>query len=123
MKFWSKKHKQFIFGCAYFADGKVFSVSQMTLVDNITNDVVVSAKSGKKSVSGQEIYENDIIKFGNSMDELFVITKFDGAFYAVSNSGKTIEQKTKVAPYLWEDRTFQGVEIVGNIFEDSYLLS
>ena len=124
MKFWSKKHKQFIFGCAYFSNGKVFSVSQMTLVDNITEDIVVSEKAfAKKDKKGNQIYENQIVKFENAGEELFVIKKHDGGFYAFSNDGKNDAQKSKISAYFWNDKSFGGIEIFGDIFENNDLLS
>ncbi len=123
MKFWSKKHKQYIYGCAVLNE-MVFSVDQMTLIDNITEDVITSEKVfEKKDKKGNQIYENHIVKFGNAGKELFIIKKHDGGFYAFSNEGKNEEQKSKISAYFWEDKTFGGIEIIGDVFENSELLS
>jgi len=120
LKIWNTKYKQWLQGAALI-DGQVWSTSNNMLVDNMTDEVIVCQSTGKIDKTDIEIWEGDVVKFGKGGEEKFIITKHDGAFYAISEEGKTMDSKVKVAPYFWEDNSTGGVLIIGNIYESKAL--
>lgn len=81
--------------------------------DDGSIDRVVMMSSGLKDMSGNELYEKDIVR--NSYGETFIVEWLDGGFVLIESYNGGYD-------YCYiEDST--EYEVIGNVFEDKNLLS
>ncbi|WP_336163889.1 YopX family protein [Fusobacterium polymorphum] len=116
MKAWLKKEKKMVaiigidFNYEYIRyteDGNLFNENYKTVA---FKDIELLQFSGAKDKAGQELYEADVIKFNDGIDDIYGLISYDDedATYRVS-----YENITEHLSDLEED-----FEIVGNIFEN-----
>ena len=119
MKAWLKKEKKMVaiigidFNYEYIRyteDGNLFNENYKTVT---FKDIELLQFSGAKDKAGQELYEADVIKFNDGIDDIYGLISYDDedATYRVS-----YENITEHLSDLEGD-----FEIVGNIFENPYL--
>ena len=119
MKAWLKKEKKMVaiigidFNYEYIRyteDGNLFNENYKTVA---FKDIELLQFSGAKDKAGQELYEADVIKFNDGIDDIYGLISYDDedATYRVS-----YENITEHLSDLEED-----FEIVGNIFENPNL--
>ncbi|ALQ36184.1 hypothetical protein RO03_05920 [Fusobacterium nucleatum subsp. nucleatum] len=116
MKAWLKKEKKMVaiigidFNYEYIRyteDGNLFNENYKTVA---FKDIELLQFSGAKDKAGQELYEADVIKFNDGIDDIYGLISYDDedATYRVS-----YENITEHLSDLEGD-----FEIVGNIFEN-----
>ena len=116
MKAWVKKEKKMVaiigidFNYEYIRyteDGNLFNENYKTVA---FKDIELLQFSGAKDKAGQELYEADVIKFNDGIDDIYGLISYDDedATYRVS-----YENITEHLSDLEGD-----FEIVGNIFEN-----
>lgn len=116
MKAWLKKEKKMVaiigidFNYEYIRyteDGNLFNENYKTVT---FKDIELLQFSGAKDKAGQELYEADVIKFNDGIDDIYGLISYDDedATYRVS-----YENITEHLSDLEGD-----FEIVGNIFEN-----
>jgi len=116
MKAWLKREKKMVaiigidFNYEYIRyteDGNLFNENYKTVA---FKDIELLQFSGAKDKAGQELYEADVIKFNDGIDDIYGLISYDDedATYRVS-----YENITEHLSDLEED-----FEIVGNIFEN-----
>ena len=116
IKAWLKKEKKMVaiigidFNYEYIRyteDGNLFNENYKTVA---FKDIELLQFSGAKDKAGQELYEADVIKFNDGIDDIYGLISYDDedATYRVS-----YENITEHLSDLEED-----FEIVGNIFEN-----
>ena len=116
MKAWLKKEKKMVaiigidFNYEYIRyteDGNLFNENYKTVT---FKDIELLQFSGAKDKAGQELYEADVIKFNDGVDDIYGLISYDDedATYRVS-----YENITEHLSDLEGD-----FEIVGNIFEN-----
>ena len=116
MKAWLKKEKKMVaiigidFNYEYIRyteDGNLFNENYKTAE---FKDIELLQFSGAKDKTGQELYEVDVIKFNDGIDDIYGLISYDDedAVYCVSYEN-VIEHLSNMAGDF---------EIVGNIFEN-----
>ena len=119
MKAWLKKEKKMVaiigidFNYEYIRyteDGNLFNENYKTVA---FKDIELLQFSGAKDKAGQELYEADVIKFNDGIDDIYGLISYDDedGSYRVS-----YENITEHLSNLEGD-----FEIVGNIFENPQL--
>ena len=119
MKAWLKKEKKMVaiigidFNYEYIRyteDGNLFNENYKTAA---FKDIELLQFSGAKDKAGQELYEADVIKFNDGIDDIYGLISYDDedGSYRVS-----YENITEHLSNLEGD-----FEIVGNIFENPQL--
>ena len=119
MKAWLKKEKKMVaiigidFNYEYIRyteDGNLFNENYKTAE---FKDIELLQFSGAKDKAGQELYEADVIKFNDGIDDIYGLISYDDedGTYRVS-----YENITEHLSDLEGD-----FEIIGNIFENPYL--
>lgn len=93
------------------------------------NNVILMQYTGLKDANGIEIFEGDIIKFTNCIDEVYeeigtVVFDLDECGYKAQYSkGSTVHCIYLISPKVFSDRFHEVIyEIIGNIYENPELL-
>ena len=116
MKAWLKKEKKMVaiigidFNYEYIRyteDGNLFNENYKTVA---FKDIELLQFSGAKDKAGQELYEADVIKFNDGIDDIYGLISYDDedATYRVSYENITEHLSNMAGDF----------EIVGNIFEN-----
>ena len=116
MKAWLKKEKKMVaiigidFNYEYIRytdDGNLFNENYKTVA---FKDIELLQFSGAKDKAGQELYEADVIKFNDGIDDIYGLISYDDedAVYCVSYENVTEHLLNMAGDF----------EIVGNIFEN-----
>ena len=116
MKAWLKKEKKMVaiigidFNYEYIRyteDGNLFNENYKTVA---FKDIELLKFSGAKDKAGQELYEADVIKFNDGIDDIYGLISYDDedAVYCVSYENVTEHLLNMAGDF----------EIVGNIFEN-----
>ena len=116
MKAWLKKEKKMVniigidFNYEYIRyteDGNLFNENYKTAE---FKDIELLQFSGAKDKAGQELYEADVIKFNDGIDDIYGLISYDDedAVYCVSYENVTEHLLNMAGDF----------EIVGNIFEN-----
>ena len=119
MKAWLKKEKKMVaiigidFNYEYIRyteDGNLFNENYKTVA---FKDIELLQFSGAKDKAGQELYEADVIKFNDGIDDIYGLISYDDedAVYCVSYENVTEYLLNMAGDF----------EIVGNIFENPNL--
>ena len=116
MKAWLKKEKKMVaiigidFNYEYIRyteDGNLFNENYKTAA---FKDIELLQFTGAKDKAGQEVYEADVIKFNDGIDDIYGLISYDDedAVYCVSYENVTEHLSNMAGDF----------EIVGNIFEN-----
>ena len=116
MKAWLKKEKKMVaiigidFNYEYIRyteDGNLFNENYKTAA---FKDIELLQFTGAKDKAGQELYEADVIKFNDGIDDIYGLISYDDedAVYCVSYENVTEHLSNMAGDF----------EIVGNIFEN-----
>lgn len=116
MKAWLKKEKKMV---AIIGIDFSYEYIRYTEDDNLFNpdykvaefkDIELLQFSGAKSKAGQEVYEADVIKFNDGIDDIYGLISYndEDAVYCVSYENVTEHLLNMAGDF----------EIVGNIFEN-----
>lgn len=116
MKAWLKKEKKIVaiigidFNYEYIRyteDGNLFNENYKTAA---FKDIELLQFTGAKDKAGQEVYEADVIKFNDGIDDIYGLISYDDedAVYCVSYENVTEHLSNMAGDF----------EIVGNIFEN-----
>ena len=119
MKAWLKKEKKMVaiigidFNYEYIRyteDGNLFNENYKTVA---FKDIELLQFSGAKDKAGQELYEADVIRFNDGIDDIYGLISYDDedAVYCVSYENVTEHLSNMAGDF----------EIVGNIFENPNL--
>ena len=119
MKAWLKKEKKMV---AIIGIDFSYEYIRYTEDDNLFNsdyktaefkDIELLQFSGVKDKAGQELYEADVIKFNDGIDDIYGLISYDDedGTYRVSYENITEHLSDREGDF----------EIVGNIFENPYL--
>ena len=119
MKAWLKKEKKMVaiigidFNYEYIRyteDGNLFNENYKTAA---FKDIELLQFTGAKDKAGQEVYEADVIKFNDGIDDIYGLISYDDedAVYCVSYENITEHLSNMAGDF----------EIVGNIFENPNL--
>ena len=119
MKAWLKKEKKMVaiigidFNYEYIRyteDGNLFNENYKTVT---FKDIELLQFSGAKDKAGQELYEADVIKFNDGIDDIYGLISYDDdeGTYRVSYENITEHLSEREGDF----------EIVGNIFENPHL--
>lgn len=77
------------------------------------DDIVLMQYTGYKDVFGNEIYEDDVVKYRNN---LYQVKWIFFSFYIHQTNGRSLKELEKIA--IDE----KGMELIGNIYENPELL-
>ena len=116
MKAWLKKEKKMVaiigidFNYEYIRyteDGNLFNENYKTAA---FKDIELLQFTGAKDKAGQEVYEANVIKFNDGIDDIYGLISYDDedAVYCVSYENVTEHLSNMAGDF----------EIVGNIFEN-----
>lgn len=86
--------------------------------DNYNGAVSLEQYTGLKDKNGVEIYENDIVQYGEDKDFIFVVIFKYGCFYAHNILGEKFMTDSLLGSLVMSEK----VSVIGNIHENADLL-
>ena len=90
--------------------------SFQNVLDN--DELIVEQSTGINDKNGVDIYDGDYIR---TKSNIYKVEWFNTAFWAIPDSGHGSSQPISRL-YEYEDGTAYGIEVIGNIHENSELL-
>ncbi|WP_288958483.1 YopX family protein [uncultured Leuconostoc sp.] len=103
----------------FWGEGR--NLSLVSLVsDSVVNDdsTVLEQYTGLKDKNGVEIYEGDIVQYGEDRDFIFVVIFKYGCFYAHNILGEKFMTDSLLGSLVMSEK----VSVIGNIHENADLL-
>lgn len=104
----------------FWGEGR--SLSLVSLVsDSLVNDdsTILEQYTGLNDKNGVEIYENDVVQYGEDRDFRFVVIFKYGCFYTHSLLGEKFMTDSLLGSLVMSDK----VSVIGNIHENAVLLN
>lgn len=93
-----------------------FSDSFQNILDD--DELIVEEFTGLKDKNGVEIYEGDIVQYGEDKDFIFVVIFKYGCFYAHNILGEKFMTDSLLGSLVMSEK----VSVIGNIHENPELL-
>jgi len=93
-----------------------FSDSFQNILDD--DELIVEEFTGLKDKNGVEIYDGDIVKYGEDKDFIFVVIFKYGCFYAHNILGEKFMTDSLLGSLVMSEK----VSVIGNIHENPELL-
>lgn len=103
----------------FWGEGR--SLSLVSLVsDSLVNDdsTVLEQYTSLKDMNGVEVYEGDVVQYGEDKDFRFVVIFKHGCFYSHNLLGERFMTDSLLGSLVMSDK----IEVIGNIHEHPELL-
>ncbi len=126
---WDKKGKkmieidniEFTWKKGKFKGGKVLYVCSKEGYEFDCNNVILMQFTGLKDKNGKEIYEGDVLRYGNKEDDIIIqivwIDLSDNGFKIIRQVNKNIIHDIRI--YRFDEQA----EVIGNIYKNPELLT